>query len=243
MRLRLLPIAVVWTILVPVCSPVLASTVSAATLNEVPVTVCPTGTGGPASGFPPETVSLPVTPKQSYELAAYSGKTGVPIVIAPTGWHCEASLGADGDALLSVAPPHKPVIFAGGTRRSAEGVSVEALGPCYGCVLAAACPFFAQARAAAKQSYHAAPGSALCPIAPGGEHRVRLSSSTVDFEDPPYVLGDGSPSGGPNPANGVVRFALHPDPATTVATCTLPQSEHWICAVSLNFALQRDWNG
>ncbi len=52
---------------------------------------------------------------------------------------------------------------------------------------------------------------------------MRTSSVEVGFQDPPGVAGAGLPSGGQNPANGVVLYQPNPSEATAyLATCTLP---------------------
>jgi hypothetical protein len=70
---------------------------------------------------------------------------------------------------------------------------------------------------------------------PAEEQSTQLSSTVVEFEDPPGVAGDGDPSGGPYPANGVMVYG--PGSAmdgSWTETCTLPASEHAICTLSLN---------
>ena len=57
------------------------------------------------------------------------------------------------------------------------------------------------------------------------------------FEDPPNVGGSGWPSGGPDPANGLVGIARR----GTVfrSTCTLPSGDHTLCATILNYVISR----
>jgi hypothetical protein len=70
---------------------------------------------------------------------------------------------------------------------------------------------------------------------PAEEQSTQLSSTVVAFEDPPGVAGDGDPSGGPYPANGVMIYG----PGSVmdgswIETCSLPASDHSLCNVSLN---------
>lgn len=56
----------------------------------------------------------------------------------------------------------------------------------------------------------------------------------IAFEDPPGVHGTGNPSGGQNPANGVVIYSAGPPDQALVETCTLPNHSHTQCAAVLN---------
>ena len=64
---------------------------------------------------------------------------------------------------------------------------------------------------------------------------MRTSSVQVGFQDPAGVAGVGSPSGGQNPANGVVLYQPKPTEATAyLATCTLPAAQQDLCTAVLN---------
>jgi hypothetical protein len=64
---------------------------------------------------------------------------------------------------------------------------------------------------------------------------VRTSSIQVGFQDPAGVAGVGSPSGGQNPANGIVLYQPKPTEATAYqATCTLPAAQQDLCTAVLN---------
>ncbi len=59
--------------------------------------------------------------------------------------------------------------------------------------------------------------------------------SEVGFEDPAGVAGDGIPSGGLNPANGVMLYLPAQGKASAyLATCTLPAARHDMCTAVLN---------
>jgi len=52
---------------------------------------------------------------------------------------------------------------------------------------------------------------------------LRLRSNVILFEDPPGVAGSGWPSGGPDPANGLVEYTGSPENGVVYrSTCTLP---------------------
>jgi hypothetical protein len=59
------------------------------------------------------------------------------------------------------------------------------------------------------------------------------------FEDAPGVAGSGWPSGGSDPANGLVGYDSSEDDAVYRSTCTLPAGDHALCTTSLNDVLRR----
>lgn len=99
-----------------------------------------------------------------------------------------------------------------------------------------ACSWFAAAARALRRLR----GFTCIPLpALPGEQETRVSAGELDFIDPPHVAGIGYPSGGHNPARGLLLFApavsdqIHTDVSAT-ATCTLPPPEHRLCSASLN---------
>jgi hypothetical protein len=61
------------------------------------------------------------------------------------------------------------------------------------------------------------------------------AESDVGFFDPIGVAGDGIPSGGLNPANGVMLYQPAPGKAAAyLATCTLPEAQHDVCTAVLD---------
>jgi hypothetical protein len=74
-----------------------------------------------------------------------------------------------------------------------------------------------------------------CPkTRPAEETIYQINSGVIGFEDPLGVAGDGDPSGGPYPANGVMTYYSGNDNGSWLDTCTLPNSEHALCTVALN---------
>jgi len=74
-----------------------------------------------------------------------------------------------------------------------------------------------------------------CPqTRPDEESTYQISSGVIGFEDPTDVAGDGNPSGGPFPANGVMTYYSDAPDGSWLDTCTLPASEHALCTVVLN---------
>jgi hypothetical protein len=94
----------------------------------------------------------------------------------------------------------------------------------------AACPFF--------PAYAAKLGFPCMSGIPSGEIITRPSSNVALFEDPPGVVGDGFPSGGGDPANGIDGIKGRYGQQYS-ATCTLPERDHTPCTVILNDALAR----
>jgi hypothetical protein len=69
---------------------------------------------------------------------------------------------------------------------------------------------------------------------PGEESTEQISAGVIGFLDPPGVAGDGNPSGGPYPANGVMTYYSGDENGSWVETCTLPYSEQPLCTAVLN---------
>jgi hypothetical protein len=113
--------------------------------------------------------------------------------------------------------------------RRAEAVTGDIVPACFGCYLLQACPFFPAAERQLLESY----GKTFkCNRRPGGESVLRASATVVNFADPATVHGTGDPSGGGYPATGAVTYK--PSYGSATETCTLPRSEHAVCAAVLN---------
>jgi hypothetical protein len=210
--------------------PVVPASAQSAT-STVRVAICPTFSGvvNWTSWTPPAGVQVNVTRSQARRLAMYMGYGGYPRMIGPSNWSCLASEGADGNAVLEAVPSPYSTPRMSGRWEAARGLSVQVDPACLSCRLLLACPFFPSARKMYKDNY---PGAKGCSPAPPAETLYTLSSYAVAFSDPPGVVGDGQPSGGPTTANGAAVF--DPKGATAVATCALPDSQRWLCTVTLN---------
>jgi len=112
-----------------------------------------------------------------------------------------------------------------------EAVVARETSVCYGCTTGQACVFFQAAAKANEAAYHI-PCDAHKPRQ---ESVDQLSPTVVAFEDPPGVKGNGYPSGGQFPANGVMTYALPTSQeGSYLETCTLPEIVHSTCTVILN---------
>ncbi|MGH8994732.1 MAG: protein kinase domain-containing protein [Acidimicrobiales bacterium] len=221
-----------------------------------------------SSGIDSGTTSVPSTmsirlPKglASTGLAFYASSDDSVAVLAPSGWSCAAAVGADGSASLVAVPPdeasdlvhgHHHSIDPGHENKLTEAITLSDTGACAGCATTQACGLFGQA---ASTPAPAGPGaensdnsndplSPKCDASPPAQEAVtRLSGSVVAFEDPPGLRGTGVPSGGVNPANGILTYSNGDTGAASyLSTCTLPENDHSLCTAVLNDVLKRYWN-
>ncbi len=223
---------------------------------SLPVKECPTTQGiqsTSSSAVPPTiTVSLPSSLAKS--VAYYSDSTrSIAPIMAPAGWSCSVMEAVDGGITLSVFPHSETATFARQTSSpqpfatsKAIAVVADSGGACQGCVLDIACPLISYV---GTQTGETTP----CPnTQPTGEvvkwlngsptmGSASVANDTVSFEDPPGVAGEGVPSGGPYPANGVFRYSYAGDGSASVVTCTLPASQHDLCKAILNDSNTRNW--
>jgi Protein kinase domain len=114
---------------------------------SLPVVACPTSYAmdpAPAPKNLPPTLTVNVPADLVSQLSVYADEAGIMVLIAPSGWDCTASLGADGSSVESVTPTGE--VF---TQNEAlpPGSQEEAIvgtqnGGCQGCAAGQACPFF-----------------------------------------------------------------------------------------------------
>jgi hypothetical protein len=78
-------------------------------------------------------------------------------------------------------------------------------------------------------------GKGCSTTRPARESATGASLIAEEFEDPPGVAGDGIPSGGQYPANGMLLYEPKSTrPSASLATCALPQGQHDVCTAVLN---------
>jgi hypothetical protein len=203
---------------------------------DLPVVRCPTSLGvvSPPVSLPP---TRPVTVPRALaaQLSVYADDQGIMELIGPKGWSCAASYGADGSGGIVVYPPRHsvPRFWTAGWRLARTSAVAAIAGSessaCYSCTLAQACRLFP----AAARAWRSAFGSA-CPARPAAETVVSIGAGIVAFEDPPGVEGDGVPSGGQYPADGVLTYHPGAQDGSWRETCTLPGSEKAECTAVLN---------
>jgi hypothetical protein len=116
-----------------------------------------------------------------------------------------------------------------------EAIRAQIQPACQGCVAGAVCSLFPHAFRLLGYS-----GLSCQKQPPPEESVARLSPTTVAFHDPAYVTGDGDPSGGMDPADGVFIFVTKRGRgAAAEETCTLPSSLLATCTAVLNDFLSR----
>jgi hypothetical protein len=160
-------------------------------------------------------------------------------VLAPRDWQCLVTVGADGGTSVEVFAPN----IRDADRAEISAVSDSA---CQGCVFDTVCALVPNA--AADLHYQSVPCSHVRPAA---EHVIWLKGSPqsrgdindiVAFEDPPGVMGDGLPSGGRNPADGVLLYQVGEQGGQASSeTCTMPQTQHSLCTAILNDFSNQNW--
>jgi len=227
------PSTVVSTTVVPATVP------GASQIVTVPVVVCPTTFG---ISPPPPTVALPGSMKVTLPgsltmpLALYRDTQGTMKLLAPRGWECRASYGADGSGGVAVYPSGQalPATWAAGWKLTPTSTTEAIVGietsACQGCTNGQACPLFTSAASAfMTQLGHTCPD-----VRPPSETVEQISAGVVGFQDPPGVSGDGLPSGGQDPANGVMTYYPANPQGSWLETCTLPSSETEVCTAALN---------
>jgi len=200
---------------------------AAASAASVPVVRCVISRGvpGPTRSTPP---SLSVAPSASrLGLVAYTNSYD--FLLAPSGMRCSGLLAANGGTSIAVwrRGERQP-----GQHSREDGLTLDVEPGCVGCMAAAACPFF--------PAFARGLGFPCASGLPAGEHATRLRSNIELFKDPPGVTGSGFPSGGADPANGLVGLiGGRSGPAVYRATCTLPSTETADCTASLNDVIRR----
>ena len=214
---------------------------------SLPVVACPTSYGvqpAPAAKSVPSTLGATVPQDLESQLSVYADEAGIMDVLAPTGWDCTASVGADGSSLVSVTPngevlpDNSTSLPAGSTDEAIVGTQN---GGCQGCANSQACPYFTAAAQAL--------GSPCTSTQPSDESIVPISSTVVSFSDPPNTAGGGDPSGGEYPANAVMTYVIGPPGSNAnyvtswLETCTLPYSQQALCTAVLNDFVSRYKNG
>jgi hypothetical protein len=203
-----------------------ATIASASSAQAVRVVRCPTTypfTRHPAA---PRTIAVLGAPRSVRGLVAYTN--AFIYLIGPAGMSCAGVQAVDGGSIV-LAWPHghrRPGLHA-----RIDGLSISVEPACVGCKAAEVCPLLPR--------FAAGFGFPCRSSIPPGEQIDVLRPSIVLFEDPPGVAGDGWPSGGPDPANGLVGVATNQEQTVYRATCTLPAGEHSLCTVALNDAIGR----
>jgi len=191
---------------------------------SIPVVSCPTSLGIDRPSVPlPGSRPVAVPQSLAAGLSLYADTQGVMELLGPKGWSCAAFYGADGSGGVTVYP-------RGAGPSSPAAITGSETSACFGCTLAQACQLFPSAAKALRSALGEA-----CPVRPPtAQKAVSIAAGIEGFEDPPGVKGDGQPSGGPYPANGVMTYHPSAPDGSWQETCTLPASETDVCTAVLN---------
>jgi hypothetical protein len=228
-----------------------ASSTTNALADVVPVVECPSVYGIPGTPAPkyPSTIAVSLPAAVAERLSYYSDSTrSVDPILAPRGWDCRVGVGADGQIAVGVFPQSTPDKFPYSFERSdVQGVVARSDSSCAGCISGTVCPLAPSATEGTFAS------GFPCPYSRPPTEEVRWANGSpntppgaatndvVYFTDPPGVVGDGAPSGGPLTARGVLLFVNEQGAAASIETCTLPTSMSALCTPILNDFSNREW--
>jgi hypothetical protein len=208
-----------------------APTPEPALTARIPEVDCPTTFGLPGETMPPipTTMTATLTPDVAALVTFYGN--GTLTLLGPKDWRCEAAVGVDGSASMTITPPGQ-ARPAGSPSPDDQAVTASTGGACVGCIASMACGLFPEA-----WNLFAQPGLSCPSTPPSRELVTRPRPRSAVFEDPPGVAGTGEPSGGRYRALGFLVF----NPGTEVGgsgldlpsafklTCTLPDTMAQIC--------------
>jgi hypothetical protein len=212
---------------------------AATTMATLPVVVCPTKYAITVTTTTtlPASLSVRVPVAAAPNLVVYGDDNGIMMMVGPKGWTCHAAYGADGSGGLLLSPAGETVPFDpdGGWHLAASSTAQAIVGYEVGAstvqASALACPLFSAAAAAYRQNFGHA-----CKPHPTAESVADLGSTQAAFEDPAGVAAEGMPSGGMNPAFGVMIYlpSWPGRSAGYLATCTLPADQMDVCTSVLD---------
>jgi len=206
---------------------------SAMTSASLPVVTCPTanGIGVAPTVTPPSSQTVSVPRALVSQLAVFADDQGVMELLGPRGWDCSGDYGADGSGGVQIYPADQTDPSTSSFEASpAEAIEASQTSACDGCREQQACPLFTSAANDFENDF----GSSCPDARPSAESVEQLGGGVVGFEDPPGVAGDGNPSGGPYPANGVMTYYSGDQNGSWMETCTLPSAEKALCTAVLD---------
>ena len=175
---------------------------TASVTADLPQVTCPTTYGSAQSTSPPplpQSMQVAVPQDLASQVAVYSDQPGEMKVVAPQGWICSASYGADGSGGIAAHPsgqgnplnesqPGPNDQYVMGTQTSASA----------GCRESQACPLFASAAADYESDYQM-----TCSRPPATESVTSLSTGVVAYQVPAGTTGTGVTTPSTYSINGV----------------------------------------
>ena len=203
---------------------------------EVAVVKCPTSYGVIQQLPPlPASTRLSLPAGLRNQVSVYADGGGIFEIVAPSGWSCRAVDAADGSASIIASPMARSIPASGPTGwKLSHGdptlaVTAQETSACFGCTMDLACALFPAAGQELQTTY-----GYTCHARPRAELVYAISGSQMGFEDPPDVAGTATPSGGADPADGVMTYYGPNAGGSWTETCTLPPADHALCTASLN---------
>jgi len=211
--------------------------------SDVPVRACPTTNGvGPGSSSGPtgpRQLKTSLTQGVAEQLEFYSDSSReVEPTLAPDGWQCSATIGADGTTNLLIYPPGvlKPSSQSGS--EETMGVAFNQIPACRECVGDLVCPIFVNALT---QLGYTSP-STYCPGYEPTTESVRFleGGPTSNYglalvADPAGDPGTNELSGGDYSASGALDYAGGgEEPGASSVSCVLPHADQDVCQAVVN---------
>lgn len=207
---------------------------------DLPLVTCPTTFAAPPSSPPsplPQSMQVAVPQNLASQLAVYGDAEGGMKLVAPQGWICTASYGADGSGGVVVYPSgQSDPVSQSGPSPGSEYISGNETSACASCREGQACPLFATAAADYENDYQM-----TCSRPPTTESVSTLSAGVVAYQVPAGTTGTGLTSPSNYPTNGVMTYYSGDTNGSWTDSCTLPPSETPICTVALDRFV--DWYG
>ena len=226
-------------------SPVPSTTEPVSVSPTLTVNECPSSYGvqQPPTSRIPSTIAVSLPASEAVRLAFYSDSTrSVDPVLAPAGWDCSVSVGADGSTIVSVFPSGQPDpnVSGGNLPAATQGVIAYSPSACQGCVADLVCPVFSNAESQLGYSGQS------CDSEPPAEQVTFLAgSSNSDYgtarpHGSARVQGTVQMSGGDYEAIGVMRYTDQQNEGQAAAeSCVVQQDESALCATITNDFLNR----
>jgi hypothetical protein len=183
---------------------------------------------------PPATLSARLTDAAAQRLTFYAFDGT--FILAPRGWRCDGGSGSGGARLKAHNPQAGFHPATSGGYEPEEAVSAY-VSEGSNHTLELACPWFLDAAGMLQQQGIGLGCDTVDPT-PIGEQQTHTNYNELRFTDPPRVGGTGDPSGGRNPATGIVLWLPGRDAkdninAAATATCVLPPSDQSVCSLIL----------
>lgn len=202
---------------------------------DMPVKACPSTYGVPSEGTSasgPNTLKTSIASSVAAQLSFYSDKTRtVGPFLAPNGWQCSVTVGADGGTTVTIYPPHvlQPVTQNGS--EDTMGVEANLIPACQSCIAELVCAIFVDA-----ESQRGYP-TTYCPSYEPPTESVRFLEGTPTSNlgiawvtDPPGDAGTNALSGADFPAVGALAYGQNgTEGGAASVSCVLPLKYADLC--------------